>query len=334
MAKRNLQFTAVLQLNSRARAFADKSAAITEEVMRDIVEYAAEIARENVAPGKGPSPHDDPNRHRYQDTGILQEHVLTAIWLQGFLTEGSVFTDLDYGVYLELGWHRRTGGGALRFYRYPWLKPAFLQAMKRLPDLAAERFRTQMTDLDEDQLVTEESIDSWVAACQRWAENIAKTKPPTKSPEVQASPGSANRIKRPRVFIRTKPPRHGRKTEPVELGEKLPGDRGRVRKERAEQKRHQANAARFDTKKARAAGKSHESNQRSSIDLNKVLKQHADTEKRREIRSLKDIAETNARLKRRADQRQAEAERKLREAAERLRNAGKNITIKKRKKKR
>ena len=102
-----------------------------------IMEYftgrIAEKAKKNVAPGVGPGPH--PHRTPHEDSGTLMRNIKTATTATGDLVNGAVYTDVDYGLYLEIGWHAKNGA----FYKYPWLLPAvqdetplmFLQAVLR-----------------------------------------------------------------------------------------------------------------------------------------------------------------------------------------------------------
>lgn len=174
MADRNLEFRATLQVNTKQRAFRDAGVWASQHALRDMLNRARELARENVAPGKGPSPHEgdyeDGHNSPMQrpDTGNLQKSVRRVMVFKGFMTTGYLVTDLDYGTYLEVGWRR---GG--KFFRYPWLKPAFLQAMKEFPALAANTFRTAMHDLDEDEVVEETDLESWIEAAERWAKDMA-----------------------------------------------------------------------------------------------------------------------------------------------------------------
>lgn len=298
MGSRNLEFAATLQINSRARAFANKASSSTEDAVRKVLRRAEKLAKENVAKGKGPSPHTgndiEGHNYPYRDTGDLARSVRSAVWLQGFLTEGSIFTDLDYGVYLEVGWRTKAGN----FFRYPWMRPAMMEALKLLPKFAAESFRTQMNDLDEDKVTDGAALESWAGAAQRWADNMKAMRGKTGSPEISGS--EVQKSRRPRIQIRASKKPHGRPKDPVELGEDLPSERSR-----RQQKRRVENVEKFDTKLARKSKRSGEHERRSHISTEEAQQRAARTKKERELRDLREIADRNAR-KREAEQRRIE----------------------------
>lgn len=167
---RDLEFKATLQLNSRSRAFKNKAVEVSEHAVREILNLAMQYAKDNVAPGKGPSPHvggfNEGHNSPWQpdDTGNLGNSLKKKMVFRGFLTEGYITTDLAYGTYLEVGWRKGS-----HFFRYPWMKPAFLKAMGEFPRVAAARLRTEMNDLDEEEVISGATLDSWTAAAERWA---------------------------------------------------------------------------------------------------------------------------------------------------------------------
>lgn len=317
--RRLLKFSGTVQLNSRSKAFAHKSSQATEEAMRRVLKAVVRIAKQNVAKGKGPSPHDGSadnwgHHWAHEDTGDLAESVQDAIWLQGFLTEGTVFTDLDYGVYLEVGW-RQNG----HFYRYPWLKPAFLRGMKLLPKLAAESFKYHMSDLDEDRIMNGESIEGWAEAAERWAKQQQENlKPKTQAPEIPSK--KAFRLGRhdPK---RWRPKKIGRPGDSAELGEKKALDRQRAVNKR---RRLESNANDFDADLVRRSRQSGESLSRSTLSAAEVREKY---EKERE---KIDSARDRDRAKRRAAQeaRQREQQRKNEDAIDALNKANADLKAK------
>jgi len=56
----------------------------------------------------------------------------------GFLETSHVFTDLEYGLYLEVGWTNKRSGN---HWRYPWLMPAMMQARYESDDIARSTAR-------------------------------------------------------------------------------------------------------------------------------------------------------------------------------------------------
>lgn len=96
----------------------------------------ARLAKANVKPGSGPGkhPHSDPHRI---DSGALMDSIQAVFEDRGFLKSVRVFTDLPYGLYLEVGVHTKSG----TFFRYPWLGPAALQAQHNWQSVAQSTAR-------------------------------------------------------------------------------------------------------------------------------------------------------------------------------------------------
>lgn len=82
-------------------------------------------AKENVAPGKGPSVH--PHTSHHVDTGTLMNSLTKTVedGAQGPLLV--IASDVRYSIFLELGWHTTKG-----YYIYPWLWPAVMQQAPRV----------------------------------------------------------------------------------------------------------------------------------------------------------------------------------------------------------
>ena len=93
----------------------------------------ARAARQNVAPGRGPGPHPHQPGSDHLDNGELMRSIIVVPEERGSFKTASVTTDLDYGVYLELGWTNPWSG---RFWRYPWLWPAVLAVQRQAADMA------------------------------------------------------------------------------------------------------------------------------------------------------------------------------------------------------
>lgn len=337
MAKRDLEFSAVMTLNSKAKAFIKKGTIGMDVTMRRVVGRAEKLAKQNVAKGKGPSPHTgDADRwgHNWphEDTGWLAEHTYGVVWPQGFHMEGSVYTDQDYGVYLEVGWWQNG-----RFYRYPWMKPAFLEAMKLLPKMAAETFRTMMTDLDSQTIVSGVTLDKWSESAQRWSDELRQEHGKTESPAIRPSGG-----RRPRVNVRVGQKVRGRPKKEQFLGEELPGHtRRRAQSPEDRDKeisRRRETAKAFDTRKVRT--RKGERAGRSEISAEEARTKYERTRAEREQRANTASEARAAARKAREDARQAKAEataRKLNEAnkalSEKMRIKPKRTPSIKRKKK-
>lgn len=130
-----------VHLNSRAMRAAGQGFA--RDVARQLGELTLTYAKRNVTPGKGPGPHPHrpPPFRQHTDTGELVGSLQAKPVEQGFLTTYQVYTDIDYGVYLEVGWHSLSGN----FWRYPWLEPAVREASQHLAEIAKSTGRAYFT---------------------------------------------------------------------------------------------------------------------------------------------------------------------------------------------
>lgn len=315
MADRNLEFRASLRVNSKAKAFRDGVQWASQHAIRDILNRARELARENVAPGKGPSPHagdyEDGHNSPMQrpDTGNLQRSIRRVLVFQGFMTDGYLVTDLDYGTYLEVGWRR---GG--KFFRYPWMKPAFLQAMSEFPSMAGKTFQRAMHDLDEDKVVNGETLDSWGIAAERWAKDLAATQASQR--QIEEDKAAVEDDARNPVFVR-----NPRLPKPKHEREFLPHNVARENAARLKRIRDMAGKVK-DVKPGRKAKNRFGDEKPSAYRLEKNKGESTTEAYERKQRELQ--AAADARNK------------KLREANEKLRSAGsvsRNSTGKKKRKK-
>lgn len=104
-----------------------------QEFANQMAEIAAELARQNVAPGSGPGPHPHRPTSEHIDSGALRDSIQVKAMAMGFLKTAHVFTDLEYGLYLEMGWTNPYTGN---HWRYPWLWPALSLAQRQWADVA------------------------------------------------------------------------------------------------------------------------------------------------------------------------------------------------------
>jgi|GEM_PF-5570892 len=95
----------------------------TTEVAAAFGDAVQRLAKENVAPGKGPGPHPHPGR---VDTGRLMESIEADIEKRSNVVNVTIFTTVPYGLWLEAGWTTTTG----RFIRYPWLAVAISEVQR------------------------------------------------------------------------------------------------------------------------------------------------------------------------------------------------------------
>lgn len=123
-----MRMTAAFRVSSRTSEVKAAGEGFAMEFSEIVASEGAKEAKRNVAPGVGvdgyggggPGPH--PHRTPHIDFGDLMRDISWRVRRQGFLTVGEVFTELDYGLYLEMGWTAPSG----MHYRYPWLYPAIV----------------------------------------------------------------------------------------------------------------------------------------------------------------------------------------------------------------
>jgi hypothetical protein len=140
-----MRVTARLEYNLRTREVAARGQGFAREFADQMGARAAELARENVAPGSGPGPHPHrpPPFREHQDTGDLMRSIKAEPESRGFLETTRVGTSLDYGVYLEFGWTNPDSGN---HWRYPWLMPALEQARQESADIARSTARRWLSE--------------------------------------------------------------------------------------------------------------------------------------------------------------------------------------------
>lgn len=125
-----MRLAATMRVDFNSRQAKAMGESFTAECAAAFGDRVMELAKRNVAPGKGPGPHPHKQPGRV-DTGNLQDSIQADIHKTASAAVVTVFTPLDYGTYLEAGWHAPSG----RFYRYPWLWPAINQAQKEFLDI-------------------------------------------------------------------------------------------------------------------------------------------------------------------------------------------------------
>ena len=134
MAARQSRITVGLNISSRLKRFQGAGVQAAYDLAWEMGEKGRDYAKENVEPGFGPSAHDGTadafgHRNPHDDTRLLQDNVEFRVERQGFIGIAQVFTDIEYGAWLEIGFHTFVtdtyGRGITHFWRYPWLKPAY-----------------------------------------------------------------------------------------------------------------------------------------------------------------------------------------------------------------
>ena len=143
----NIQLNIKATMSSSLKGLAGVGPDAIAQTLLKVGERALKRAKENVTEGHGPSPHTFDadiwgHLNPHEDTGFLRRNVKLGSTIQsGFRFGLTLFTDVAYGVYLELGW--RAGG---KFYRYPWMGPAWNQALSELESQLKLSFNTSIKD--------------------------------------------------------------------------------------------------------------------------------------------------------------------------------------------
>ena len=128
-----MRLTARVEVNMRTAEVASRGEGFAQDFANQMAELAAGLARENVAPGRGPGPHPHRPTSEHIDKGTLSESVKVRALAMGFLKTAHVFTDLESGLYLEMGWTNPHSGN---HWRYPWLMPALELARMQWAEIA------------------------------------------------------------------------------------------------------------------------------------------------------------------------------------------------------
>jgi hypothetical protein len=147
MPARSSRLTVGLRISSKLKRFQGAGIQAAYDLAFEMAEDAQKYAKENVEPGHGPSPHDgdaDKWGHRWPHTdwGDLQESIQISVGHQGFLGIAQVYTDEDYGAWLEIGFHSPAGN----FFRYPWLSPAFERVIRESASDLPEKLIRRLTE--------------------------------------------------------------------------------------------------------------------------------------------------------------------------------------------
>jgi hypothetical protein len=127
-----------IEINNRTAEVAARGDTFAKALALVMAHEAAHEARQNVAPGKGPGPHPHKPGSNHIDTGHLMRNIEVEPQDRGFLKTATVFTEVPYGTYLEIGWINPHSGN---FWRYPWLWPAVQVAQANAPGQARSTAR-------------------------------------------------------------------------------------------------------------------------------------------------------------------------------------------------
>lgn len=130
-----MRLTGRVEVNMNTAAVKARGKGFSRDFADTLGELVQRNAKHNVSPGVGPGPH--PHLTRHQDTGNLRDSIQTEPQSRGFLETTMVFTDLEYGAWLETGWTSRNGS----FHRYSWLFPAMDAARAEVNSIAQSTAR-------------------------------------------------------------------------------------------------------------------------------------------------------------------------------------------------
>jgi len=115
-----MRVSARVEVNNRSAEVRRMGNSFAQDVADVLAAAAADIAKHSVSPGIGPGPHPHRPQSKHIDSGELAKSVKTQQQPRGFLKTALIFTDMEYGAYLEMGWTTKSG----THYRYPWIMPA------------------------------------------------------------------------------------------------------------------------------------------------------------------------------------------------------------------
>ena len=137
-----MQTTATLRVSSRTKTVQKQGDQFAKEFATILGDETAKLAKANVAPGRGPGPHPHRPGSDHEDTGDLMDSIKAVFQQRGYRFESAVSTDIDYGLYLEMGWTTKAG----THYRYPWLYPAAVEATRQWEPIARSTSARSFTD--------------------------------------------------------------------------------------------------------------------------------------------------------------------------------------------
>lgn len=135
-----MRLTARVEVNMRTREIAEHGRNFAIDFADQMGALTVQYAKESVQPGVGPGPHPhrpSPPFPEHVDTGQLMDSIMMKHVHMGFLETAQVFSDVDYAIYLELGWHSKAGN----LWRYPFLLPAMMKAQNESANIARSTAR-------------------------------------------------------------------------------------------------------------------------------------------------------------------------------------------------
>jgi len=159
-----------VEVDYRSRAAKEHGLRFAEDYVLDQTAVVERLAKRNVTPGRGPGPH--PHRTEHEDTGQLMQSITSDVEVKGSRVVGIVGTNVIYGMFLEVGWHSRSGN----FYRYPWLAPAMHEAKRYGPTIAQRHSHVWFEgDLTEGR---QKVAAGWIPPGIRWDPGVRRFRGP------------------------------------------------------------------------------------------------------------------------------------------------------------
>lgn len=128
-----MRVNARVQVNMHTAEMIAAGRGFAREFVEEVAREAMGYAMRNVDIGKGPGPHPHRPGSEHEDTGDLRNSIDIRRGTHGAQETATVYTDLEHGLLLEMGWTNPDSGN---HWRYPWLYPAMMEAMREWEGVA------------------------------------------------------------------------------------------------------------------------------------------------------------------------------------------------------
>ncbi len=134
-----------VDVHTRAKEVMARGEGFAADFALTFAQEAAEVARRNVSPGRGPGPHPHrppPEFREHIDTGKLRDSIHVTVENRGFLKSARIYSTVAYAAHLEYGWTARSG----RHWRYPFLAAAVEEVKHRADTIARSSARRWLSE--------------------------------------------------------------------------------------------------------------------------------------------------------------------------------------------
>lgn len=163
-----MKLSAKIKVDFRTALAKQMGESFTTECAAAFGDLVQAQAKHNVAPGIGPGPHPHPERI---DTGNLMDSIQADIRKSTNAVAVDVYTNVEYGVFLEAGWHTPSG----RFARYPWLRPAIETAQREFMNIVRTKAAVAFTGGARGGLVAiKRGRNTWDSFARGWRRGVTK----------------------------------------------------------------------------------------------------------------------------------------------------------------